>query len=113
MPVLDDLQQISPFLIGKGGKFQVVEDEERGSPQPRKDPTAQVYDYSVPVPKLTLQDMAGIWRVRVGDIPGTDREKMELLDYAQGTLAESGEEYLRSTLWPIDHWQDFLNGNIP
>jgi hypothetical protein len=76
-------------------------------------PEVKVYDYSVPVTQLTLQDIADIWRVRVKDIPGTDREKMELLRYAQKTLEESGEEYFRRTLGPIGDWQRFLDGDIP
>ena len=76
-------------------------------------PTVKVYDYSVPVRKLILQDIADIWRVRVDDIPGSDSEKAELLDCAKRMLEEGGEEYFRTALGPMDHWRNYQNGVIP
>jgi hypothetical protein len=60
-----------------------------------------------------LQHIADLCQVRVEDIPGNDREKMELLNHAQETLEESGEEFFLTTLGLIDRWRDFLAGVIP
>lgn len=76
-------------------------------------PGTKVYDHSEPVRRLTLQDIADIWKVRQEDIPGTDLQKAELLDIATKLLEESGEEYFYTTLGTIDGWRTYCEGNIP
>lgn len=48
---------------------------------------------SLPIRKLNVQDIAGIWRAGVEDIPDKDREKQVLLTRAKRILKESGEEW--------------------